>query len=235
MGPHELRAVPAEAAHAPSVPEARPADRVLAIPWNLPSVWDLTAKIEWFIPDMLPLRGITLLSAASGTGKTWLAHAIAGAVAHGSEFLGRKAERRPVLYFDRENPLAVVKRNLDGLGIRPSRDLHLWGGWHTEPAPGPDGDPRILEFARAHGPLLIWDSLVRFHTGDEQSARDTSGFMNHFRKLADAGATLLLLHHTGKTKTSQEYRGSSDFEAAVDMAYTPTRHSEGRNAGSAYS
>src|SRR5579863_1696964 len=33
------------------------------------------------------------------------------------------------------------------------------------------------------------------------------------------GATVLILHHTGKTITSQDYRGSSDIKATVDMAY----------------
>jgi hypothetical protein len=43
--------------------------------------------------------------------------------------------------------------------------------------------------------------------------------MKHFRALANLGATVLILHHTGKTPTSKEYRGSSDIKAAVDMAY----------------
>jgi hypothetical protein len=187
--------------------------------WDLPSVWDLRASIDWLIPDMLPLRGVTLLSAASGTGKTWLAYAIAGAVAHGGEFLGRRALQRPVLYCDRENPAAIVKRNIEGLGISRTAELQVWGGWHTETAPGP-GLQRLLEFAKARRPLLIWDSLVRFHTGDEQSAQETSAFMNHFRLLANAGATVLVLHHTGKSAGAKQYRGSSDIEAAVDMAYT---------------
>src|SRR5690348_13542650 len=68
-------------------------------------------------------------------------------------------------------------------------------------------------------PLLIWDSLVQFHDGDEQSATQTRAFMTHFRALANAGATVLVLDHTGKTATSQDYRGSSDIKVAVDMAY----------------
>lgn len=43
--------------------------------------------------------------------------------------------------------------------------------------------------------------------------------MKHFRALANLGATVIILHHTGKTATSQDYRGSSDIKAAVDMAY----------------
>ena len=76
-----------------------------------------------------------------------------------------------------------------------------------------------MEYARQHRPLLIWDSLVQFHDGEEQSATETRASMTHFRALANAGATVLVLHHTGKTATSQDYRGSSDIKAAVDMAY----------------
>jgi hypothetical protein len=43
--------------------------------------------------------------------------------------------------------------------------------------------------------------------------------MKHFRALANLGATVLILHHTGKASSSQDYRGSSDIKAAVDMAY----------------
>lgn len=31
---------------------------------------------------------------------------------------------------------------------------------------------------------------------------------------------MIILHHTGKTASSQQYRGSSDIAAAVDVAYT---------------
>jgi hypothetical protein len=70
-----------------------------------------------------------------------------------------------------------------------------------------------------HRPLLIWDSLVEFHTGDEQSSTATRKFMRNFRELANLGATVVILHHTGKSESSQDYRGSSDIKAAVDMAY----------------
>ena len=77
----------------------------------------------------------------------------------------------------------------------------------------------IMEYSHQHHPLLIWDSLVQFHNGNEQSATQTRAFMTHFRALANLGATVLVLHHTGKTPASQDYRGLSDIKAAVDMAY----------------
>jgi KaiC/GvpD/RAD55 family RecA-like ATPase len=189
---------------------------------SLPSVWDLDAKVEWLVPDMIPRAAVNLISAESGTGKTWLAYAIAGAVAHGAEFIGRAAQLAPVLYLDGENPLYVVKRNLGDLGIAATGNLRIWGGWNTEPPPGPD-DQRVLRFATTDPkPLLIWDSLVEFARADEQSSTEMREFMKHFRRLAHLGATIIVLHHTGKSAGSKEYRGSSDIKAAVDVAYHVT-------------
>jgi hypothetical protein len=36
------------------------------------------------------------------------------------------------------------------------------------------------------------------------------------------GATVVLLHHTGKSETSREYRGSSDYKASIDIGYKLT-------------
>jgi RecA-family ATPase len=123
-----------------------------------------------------------------------------------------------VLYLDGENPLRVAKQRLSDLGIPETNGLRVWGGWVCDPPPGPDS-AIVRDFVQEHKPLLIWDSLIDFHDGDEQSASETRAFMKHFRVLVNLGATVFVLHHTGKTLTSQDYRGSSDIKAAVDMAY----------------
>ena len=185
---------------------------------QLPSIWTLKQEIEWLIDGLIPLGSVNLVTSESGTGKTWVAYAIAGAVARGEPFAGLPVKQRPVLYLDGENPLCVAKQRLWDLGIAETPDLRVWGGWLDPSPPGPN-IAMLLKYAREHYPLLIWDSLVQFHDGEEQSATDTRAFMNYFRQLAHLGATILILHHTGKTAGSQEYRGSSDIKAAVDMAY----------------
>jgi hypothetical protein len=142
-------------------------------------------------------------------------------VAHGATFIGRPVRQAPVLYIDGENPLYVVKRNLTDLGIARNDALRVGGGWNAEEPPGPDDD-RTTAFATAAKPLLIWDSLVEFAQADEQSSTEMREFMKHFRRLAHLGATVIVLHHTGKSAASKEYRGSSDIKAAVDMAYVVT-------------
>lgn len=189
---------------------------------RLPSIWQIPSEIEWLINGIIPRRSVNLISADSGTGKTWLAYAIAGAVARGTNFIGQTVNGpTPVLYLDGENPAFVAKRNLTDLGIGETDQLRVWGGWNEEAPPGPNDD-RIIRYAEDAKPLLIWDSLVEFAEGDEQSSTEMRGFMKHFRALAHSGATVIVLHHTGKSQGAQKYRGSSDIKASVDMAYLVT-------------
>jgi archaellum biogenesis ATPase FlaH len=222
------KAVSAEAVAAPEQVEPKRAQVGIGGQINdiaqLPSIWTLEANIEWLIDGVIPIGSVNLITSESGVGKTWLAYAIAGAVARGESFADLKVQQRPVLYLDGENPLCVVKQRLFDLGIPETPDLRVWGGWLGDPPPGPDS-PLLEKYAYHHQPLLIWDSLVNFHNGEEQSATDTRKFMNYFRALAHFGATIIVLHHTGKTATSQEYRGTSDIKAAVDMAYQESEFS----------
>lgn len=194
------------------VPEAR-----ISAAEDVPSIWAIETKVDWLIADFVPERSVTLISAEPGAGKTYLALAIAGAVADGSPFAGRTTAKRPVLYVDRENPVAVIKKRLGQLGIKEDASLRIWGTWLSEPPPDPE-DRRIRDLA-SKGGLIVFDSLVAFHPGNENDASETRKFMNAFRQLASLGGTVVLLHHSGKSETAKQYRGSSDVKASVDAAY----------------
>jgi hypothetical protein len=207
---------------AASPPEANE-DSPSAIPLitdlsQLPSVWSLESNLRWCVEDMIALGSVTLICAESGIGKTWLGYAIAGCAARGIPFAGRLVKQSKVLYMDGENPLYVVKQRLFDLGIRETPELQVWGGWNLSPPPGPQS-VLLVDFARQHKPLIIFDSLIEFHPGSEQSSTETRAFMKFFRRLANWGATVIVLHHAGKAETARTYRGSSDIKAAVDTAY----------------
>lgn len=171
---------------------------------------------------MIAQGSITLICAESGTGKTWVGYYLAGCVAHGVPVLDRPVRACNVLYSDGENPLCVAKQRLLDLGISETPNLTVWGGWNLSPPVGPE-NPLVIEFARRHKGLIIYDSLIEFHPGSEQSSTETRAFMRHFRRLANLGSTPVVLHHTGKAETSKLYRGSSDIKAAVDTAYLLVR------------
>jgi hypothetical protein len=114
----------------------------------------------------------------------------------------------------------VVVERFDRLGINDGPNFKVWGGWAEEEPPSPFS-PIVLEWAAGcePKPLIIVDSLVSFHGGDENDATETRAFMQGFRRLADLGATVIVLHHSGKGDSSREYRGSSDIKASIDVGY----------------
>jgi hypothetical protein len=172
--------------------------------------------VSWLVERMIPRAAVTLVAGEPGSYKSWLALCLGRAVAEGAPFLERACPQMPVLYLDRENPQAVVRERLQVLGIRSAERLRVWGGWLADPPPY-IGDARLLQIARQLRPLIIFDSLIRFHDGDENSATEMSPVVSDLRALAHAGATVVVLHHRAKSEASR-YRGSSDILGGVDVA-----------------
>ena len=90
-------------------------------------------RTTWLVEDLIPEAAVTLISGESGSGKSTLTLALAGAVACGTEFLGRATVQHEVLILDRENPSAVQRQRLDRLRIQGR--LHCASGadgsiWH---------------------------------------------------------------------------------------------------------
>ncbi len=76
--------------------------------------------------------------------------------------------------------------------------------------------------------MIVFDSLVRFHEADENSAKQMAEVFGKLRSIAEVGATAFLIHHQGKSRTSL-YRGSSDILAGVDAAFE-IREEKSKNA-----
>ena len=197
---------------------------------NLPSVWTYEAEYEWLVPDLFAVGTVNLLTAESGDGKSTLTLWLAACIARGEPFLGRLTQQRRVLYVDRENPLAVVKDRLSRMGIPETPELLIWGTWNTPSPEGPNS-PAILRFAEKYKPFIVFDNKVSFDEGDEQDAGETRRHMAHYWRLASLGATVMLLHNSGKSEGSKQYRGSSDIKAAVDAAFFVDR-TDGSDSGS---
>lgn len=191
--------------------------------WDeIPDVLTLAApKADWLVEGLLPSASVTLLAGEPGSYKTWLALALLRGVDGGGSFLGRRCTQNAVLYLDRENPLRVVQERLAVLGITEPRGSRVWGGWLAD-APPAIGDARLLEIAQQRRPLIVFDSLIRFHDSDENSASEMAPVMGGLRSLAHAGATVVVLHHKPKSEGSL-YRGSSDIAGGVDTAVAVSR------------
>jgi predicted ATP-dependent serine protease len=156
----------------------------------------------------LPRGAVIALTGDAGSGKSTLATAWA-----------RDAWRThgiPSVFLDRENPIHVIADRLTRLEMEDGPGVLWWGGWLPEEAPAPDS-AIVRAWAREHRGIIVVDSLSAFISGDQNDATVMRACLHSCRRLADAGATPIVLHHTGKSETARDYRGSSDFAAAVDV------------------
>lgn len=179
---------------------------------DLPLVRDRSdLEIEYLIEPELPQNAVVALTGDSGSGKSSLALWWAGKVT---------VKGHPVLVLDRENPRPVIAERLTRFKIEDGEMLRYWGGWAREESPAPYS-PIVVDWLKRceRPPMIIVDSLIAFHGGNENDASETRAFMHQARRLADLGATVLVLHHDGKADSAKDYRGSSDFKASLDLGF----------------
>lgn len=189
---------------------------------GLTSPWDVDAQQEWAVDDFIPSQAVTMISGESGSGKSTVTLMLAHAIVKGEPFLGHPTRQSKVLIIDRENGAAIYKERFKRLKLDRNDDIHYWGGWQDPLPQGPKFAP-LLKFAKEHKPVIIFDSFIAFlDEGSEQDATEVRRYMDAYRFLALAGATVVFIHHTGKGENTKDYRGSSDIKGSVDMAWVLT-------------
>jgi GTPase SAR1 family protein len=180
---------------------------------NLPAVADTQDEVPYLIKPELPAGCVIGVTGDSGSGKSTLATAWARDII---------ATGRPCLLLDRESPRAVARDRMARLNLLDNALLRWAGGWIGD-VPDP-GSPKVIGWVRQTNPkpLVLIDSLAAFLGGDENSASDMRDFMHKARRLADMGATVVVIHHDGKAESAKDFRGSSDFKASLDQGFHTT-------------
>jgi hypothetical protein len=193
---------------------------------QLPDVRTFAAQeIEFLVPGVVVKNTITLITGPPGSGKTTLALWMGNAVARGGEILGGTCEQHPVLYMTREMPAALAADMARRFQIDngPDTNFVMWGPWSDELPPEPAATC-IQEWVSQCEipPLIIIDPCIAFFPpgASENDSVAVRQFLEQGRALLRAGAAgVIYLHHTGKAASAQDFRGSSDFMAAVDLGY----------------
>jgi hypothetical protein len=204
---------------------------------------------SWLIKDFLPNRVVAALIAAGGTGKSYLALHIAVSAASGSGLFGKFVPLKParVVFISGEDDETELKRRLHAvtydmpLALKNSifTNLHFidladaFELFTHKPTIGEvqmtDAPERLTEAIKQVAgdsvDLIVIDPVSRFRGGEENSAGDTTRFVQSLQYLRDhLGAAVLALHHVNKGAkangaSQNNARGSSAFIDGVRLVY----------------
>lgn len=177
----------------------------------------------WVIEKLVPLEGITIVSGAPESYKTWLVLLMAIAIAKGEKFLGVfPSTQHRVLIVDEENHLREVKRRMkDKLKAPSNLPIFLLSqkGFLVRDKIAHE---KVQRICKENGITVVFiDSLVRVNDAEENDASQMSSFFREVKKFCQKGITIVLLHHErkeGAVKGSVQgrLRGSSEILAAPD-------------------
>ncbi len=176
---------------------------------------------EWLIEGILIKNSFAVLYGPAGSGKTFVALAWAFAAAGGQDWLGRKVNGGPVVYIAAEGGSGFKVRILALQETRGYTD-DTPCQFLTEPVMFKNSD-QVFAFVkempeRIQRPaLIVIDTLARcFVGGDENTAKEMGEFIFGTETIRRrTGATILLIHHSGKDIKSGA-RGSSALVGAAD-------------------
>jgi hypothetical protein len=182
--------------------------------------------VRWAVPDILP-EGLTLLAGKPKQGKSWLALALALAIALGGLALGAlPVTQAAVLYLaleDNERRLQSRARQLLASMSHVPCGIEFALHW---PRLGEGGLLYLEEYLQAHPQvrLVVIDTWVKFAPRGQSSQR--SQYENDYdaltplKELADKyQVSILVIHHLRKTcavDVLDEITGSTGVSGAVD-------------------
>ena len=180
--------------------------------WALKSEDLQEEETHFLIKGFLVEQAITMFYGKEKQGKSWLLYAI-------TKVLCENDRVKKVFYVDQDNPKRQLKeRKIDELidafphklkymarGSTPYQGLELVAKLST---------PAVMDDYR--GMVFIYDSTRDFVSNTDSDIQ-AKQFMEHIKKMREAGATVLLIHHA--TKSGKFIDGSAEFTKSLDNAY----------------
>ena len=176
---------------------------------------------EWLIKGLLAKGEINCIFGPPGSGKTFLALDMCLAIAQGLPWRGHRVEARRVAYVAAEGSRGVSLR-LQAYSAEHCINPEQLEFFVSADCPNMLSDESVgdvLDAIEAVGgvELVVLDTLAQCSAGgDENSGKDMGRVLGACKRIhATTGATVLVIHHSGKD-TSRGARGWSGLRGALD-------------------
>ena len=179
--------------------------------------------VEWLWQHRLAAGTLAMLSGEPGSGKTWVALAIAAALTRGREpFSGEKLKPATVLYASAEHSAAqVIQPRFAGLQGDAARLVILRRADSVSATSWPDSALRALDHAlqKTQAQLVIldpWDGLLE---ADPERASQTRPLLDRLARMAELHrCCILLLRHLAKPTAGRPvHRGRASMECSAAL------------------
>ena len=193
----------------------------------------LAAKIperSLLIAPWLPERGLAMIYAPRGLGKTFLTLSIAYAIASGGSVLSWKATTpTPVLYVDGEMPLQALQHRLRGIiagsdaRLIEEEDFRILSADSTVqgiPDLGTEEGRRVIFENLGPAKVVVFDNLSTLTGVRENEADDWLPVQQFLLALRRRGIAVILVHHAGRNGHA---RGTSRREDVLDTVISMKR------------
>lgn len=187
----------------------------------------------WVVKGLLPRAELVVLFGESGSGKSFVALDIAGAIARGVPWRGRKVKQGRVVYVAAEGA-GGFRNRLKAYAHAHELDLAGLDLGVINAAPNlmvKDDALDVCKAIIAGGPVsvVIVDTFAQVMPGaNENAGEDVGKALQHCKGIHKAtGAVVILVHHAGKD-SSKGARGWSGLRAAADAELEVVKVPTGR-------
>jgi hypothetical protein len=137
-----------------------------------------------------------------------------------------------VMYFDEENPQSYVKDRLIKMRFREDDPFKLAHFTGLKLDDDKDFDAIRGDIEKFSPALVIFDTLIRFHNCEENSATEMAFVMGRLRQLSNLGPTVLTMIHMNKNgELRTRSRGSSDIVGGCDLELSISEDDPKKNPG----
>lgn len=193
------------------------------------------ARQDYVMKHILPAQSLCSIYGPSGSYKSFLAVSWACHIASGKEWAGRKVTAGAVLYVVGEGGVGVPRRVRAWEQLHGSKADNLYlVNRPVFPVRSAEINEVLLAAQQVEAEcglpvrLVVIDTLARcFGGNDENDARDMGAFIEGCDNIKQkTGATVLVVHHSGKDE-AKGARGSSSFRAALDAEFNVKREGDG--------
>ena len=164
---------------------------------TLGDIYDMDIRVEWVVDKLIPKQAVTVLPGKGVLEKPGYNFKWGPMWPMASPSWDNfPSMQMPVYYIDFENSLATLHDRAIVLGKSSLQVWHI-----SNPVPPPRLDSKDwVQYKNLPPGLLIFDTLRASQLLDENSSRDMTTIMMRLKELRDMGFTIVLIHHTPKSR-----------------------------------